>query len=354
MLAFEQYVEALDVGEGTFAGNRFNGQVGLLEQSARLFKSSIGYLPMNRHAPGLLEPDFQRPAGYGACRDHILDADGFRVMRTDELHSAGDNRIAFQYDCRTLPLHHFLRGYEQGVLVVEGPWRIHFEQFIHQRCGAVPDGCAIEADAGEARVAQRAQQVLVVHTKQGDVRRYLPRDIATVRKDLHPRGIVAAEQCGGTRQLLQPTVQYRCLVALLPPGEAAFETGDPIDRDSGSFGEPQQALAGPMHLGNTAVGERAGSQTAHILACPTPGGEIVVLDSVDRLSGMGSRDVDDGNPHGGVAVGIILALYPCDDRIALVLAREAQWTQTSSRAPQRPVTLALGIFDNAARDSGIE
>ncbi len=59
MVAFEQDMEALDVGEGTFTGNRLNGQVGLLEQPASLFKSSPGYLPMNRHAPGLFEPDFQ-------------------------------------------------------------------------------------------------------------------------------------------------------------------------------------------------------------------------------------------------------------------------------------------------------
>lgn len=354
MVAFEQDMEALDIGEGAFACDCFDGQVGLLEQPASLFESSFGYLPMDRDAPGLLEPDFQRPAGNGTGRDHILHSDGFRVVGTDELHSAGDNRIAFQYDSRTLPFHHFLRGYEQSALVVERPWGIHFEQFIHQSCGAIPDCGAIETNAGEARIAQGAQQVLVVDTKQGDVRRYLPCDIATVREDLHPSCVVATEQCGGTWQLFQPTVQYGCLVALLPPGEAALETGNPIDSDSGCFGEPQEALAGPMHLGNATVGERAGSKTPHVLACPTPGGEIVVLDAVDGLPGMGSSNIDDGNTHGGVAVGIILALNTGDDRIALVLAREAQRTQTAARAPQRPVPLALGVFDNAARDCGVE
>ena len=354
MVAFEQDMEALDIGEGAFAGDRFDGQVGLLEQPARLFKSSFGYLPMDRDPPGLLEPDFQRPAGYRACRNHILHSDGFRVMGTDELHGTGDNRIAFQYNGRTLPLHHFLWSNEQSVLMVERTWRFHFEQFIHQRRGAVPDGGTIETDAGEARVAQGAQQVLVVDSKQGDVRRYLPCDIPAVREDLHPRGVVAAKQCGGTWQLFQPTVQYGCLVALLPPGEAALETGNPIDSDSGRFGEPQEALAGPMHLGNATVGERAGSKTPHIFACPTPGGEIVVLDTMDGLPGMGSRDIDDRNTHGGVAVGIVLALNAGDDCIAFVLAREAQRTQTTTRATQRPVPLALGILDNAARDSGVE
>ncbi len=244
-------------------------------------------------------------------------------MGTDELHSACDNRIAFQYDSRTLALNHFLRSYEQSALVVERPRRFRFEQFIHQRRGAIPDGGAIETDAGEARVAQGAQQVLVVDTKQGDVRRYFPCDIPAMCENFHPSGIVAAEQCGGAWQLFQPIVQYGCLVALLPPGEAAFEAGNPIDRDSGCFGKPQQSLAGPMHLGYSAVGEGAGSKTPHVLACPTPGGEIVILDAVDGLPCVGTRDVDDGNSHGCVAVGILLTLYTCDDRIALVLARKA-------------------------------